>query len=229
MPNSSDQAELLQAIVSILHDGAPTIVEGFGFKLERRPYVELLAGAPTHDQKAFHKACGVAFGPNTHIAGGLTAQSGCLVVMRSLRDDDTSKPILKAMRKAASQFSGQRPAFIAIQEHGIEAADSMLPHVRRRTAILSYALFGHYGASHVNATYVTGFGAIVAHDGRVGTPAFAIPNPEPAFPISAAHAAPFLMFISDTDYANLIGAPLPAPNISFLPIEAPDNAGDGAI
>ncbi len=229
LPNRSDQAELLQSVASILHDGAPTTVEGFGFKLERRPYVEFLVGAPTHDQKAFHEACNVAFGPNTHIAGGLTEQSGCLVVMRSQRDDDTSKPMLEAMRKAASQFSGQRPAFIAIQEHGIEAADLMLPHVRRRTGILSYALFGHYGAAHVNATYVTGFGAIVAHDGRVGTPAFAIPNPEPAFPISTADAAPFLMFISDADYANLIGAPLPAPNISFLPIKAPGNADDGAI
>lgn len=151
-----------------------------------------------------------------------------MIVMRSLREDDTSKPMLEAMRKAASQFSRQRPAFIAIQEHGIEAADLMLPHVRRRAGILSYALFGHYAAAHVNATYITGFGAVVARDGQMGTPAFAIPNPEPAFPISAPDAAPFLVSISDADYAAAIGAPLPAPNISFLPIEVPDGASDDA-
>jgi hypothetical protein len=215
-PNTSQQAKLLQAIMSILLGGAPFVVDGPGFKLERRPYSDFLAGAPIHDKKAFHKACEVAFGANTHVAGGLTEQGGCLIAMRSQRDDDTSKPMLEAMRKAASQFSGERPAFIAIQEHGIEAPDLMLPQVRRRTAILSYALFDHYGAAHVNATYVTGFGAIVVRDGRVGTPAFVIPNPEPAFPISAGEAAPFLGSLSDTDYANAIGAPLPAPNISFL-------------
>jgi hypothetical protein len=139
--------------------------------------------------------------------------------MRSQREDDTSKPMLEAMRKAASQFSGQRPAFIAIQEHGIEAADLMLPHVRRRAGILSYALYGHYGAAHVNATYFTGFGAVVHRGEQIGTPAFAIPNPQPKFPISASDAAPFLESLSDQDYADAIGAPLPAPNISNLPIE----------
>jgi hypothetical protein len=138
--------------------------------------------------------------------------------MRSKREDDPSKPMLAAMRKAASQFSGQRPAFIAIQEHGIEALDLMLPHVRRRAGILSYALFGHYGADHVNATYFTGFGAVVHREGQVGTPAFAIPNPQPKFPIDATEAAPFLGFISDQDFADTIAAPLPAPNISNLAI-----------
>jgi hypothetical protein len=222
-PNASRQAELLQAAVATLRDGAPAVVNASGFRLERLPYPELLTHAPTHDHKAFYKICRVAFGPNVHVAGELTERGGCLVVVRSQREDDTSKPMLDAMRKAASQFSGNRPSFIAIQEHGIEAADLMLPHLRRQAAILSYALFGHYGAAHVNATYVTGFGAIVAHDGRVGTPAFAIPNPKPVFPISAEDAAPFLMHISDTDYAKAIGAPLPAPNISILPINAPDN------
>jgi len=211
-----------------LSDGTPAMIEGLGFKLERQPYADVLAGASLHDQKAFYKACGSAFGQNTHVASGLTEDGGCMIVMRSLREDDTSKPMLEAMRKAASQFSRQRPAFIAIQEHGIEAADLMLPHVRRRAGILSYALFGHYAAAHVNATYITGFGAVVARDGQMGTPAFAIPNPEPAFPISAPDAAPFLVSISDADYAAAIGAPLPAPNISFLPIEVPDGASDDA-
>lgn len=228
-PNASRQAELLQATISMLRDGAPAVVKGPGFKLERVSYAGPLAEVPTHDQKAFYKACKMMFGANIHVAGGLTERGGCLVVMRSQREDDTSKPMLEAMRKAASQFSGERPAFIAIQEHGIEAADLMLPHVRRRAAILSYALFGHYGAVHVNATYVTGFGAIVAHDGQVGTPAFAISNPEPAFLISAEDAAPFLVHISDADYAIAIGAPLPARNITVLPIEAQDDLDSGVI
>jgi len=122
------------------------------------------------------------------------------------------------MRKAASQFTAHLPAFIAIQEHDIEAADLMLPHVRRRAGILSYALFGHYGAAHVNATYVTGFGAVVVRNGGFGVPAFAIPNPKPTFYVDASLSMPFLQHIPDEDFANLIGAPLPAPNISNLSI-----------
>ncbi len=223
-PNTSSQAELLEAALSTLRNNVPAIIEGSHFKLERRLRTEVLANTPIHDQKALYKACGLAFGPNPHIAGGFTETEGCLVVMRSQREDDTSKPMLEAMRKAASQFSGNRPAFIAIQDHGIEAADLMLPHLRRRAGILSYALFGHYGAAHVNATYVTGFGAVFARNGEVGTPAFAVPNPAPRYPIDPSDAAPFLVSLSDADYADAIGAPLPAPNISYLPIEAPDTS-----
>ncbi|MBU2147067.1 MAG: hypothetical protein KKD02_12045 [Alphaproteobacteria bacterium] len=217
--NTAHQTRLFQATASILQDGSPSIVEGPDFRLERRPCAEFLARAPFSDQKALFRACCAEFGPNIHVSGGVSEDSGCLVVMRSEREDDTSKPMLGAMRKAAEQFSAQRPAFIAIQEHGIEAADLMLPHVRRRAAVLSCALFEHYGAAHVNATYVTGFGAAVLRHGYVGTPAFAIPNMNPRFPISAANAAPFLVHLSDQDYAAAIGAPLPAPNISFLPFD----------
>lgn len=223
--NTADQKRLVRATASILRDGAPRTTQGPSFRLECRPYTECLGQAPLHDQKAFYKACGAAFGENTHVAGGLTEDGGCVVVMRSDREDDPSKPKLEALRKAASQFTGERPAFIAIQEHGIEPADLMLPHVRRRAGILSYALFGHYGGAHVNATYVTGFGAVVQREGLIFTPAFAIPNPRPKFPIDAADAAPFLIHLPDADFAAAIGAPLPAPNISFLPIDAPDEEG----
>lgn len=217
--NTPDQAYMVEAVASFLRAGTPSDTESAGFRLELRPYAECLGAAPLTDQKAFYKACGEAFGQNTHVAGGLTEDGGCLVVMRSDREDDPSKPQLEAMRKAASQFTGDRPAFIAIQEHGIEPADLMLPHVRRRAGILAYALFSHYGAAHVNAVYVTGFGAVVTSANQIGTPAFTVPNPEPKFAISPTDAAPFLVSISDADYAAVIGAPLPAPNISHIPFD----------
>jgi hypothetical protein len=224
-PNISDQAALLAAARSILEDGTRTSAIGQGFELRRQDFEDALPGAPPpSDAKAFYSACVATFGPNTHVAGGLTHDGGCLVVMRSKREDDTSKPMLEAMRQAASQFSRERPAFIAIQEHGIEAADLMLPHLRRRAGILAYTLCGHYGASHVNATYVMGFGAVVAHNGLVGTPAFSIPNPKPAFAVAPTDVPPFLASIADETYAAYIGAPLPAPNISYIPIQFTERA-----
>jgi len=136
--------------------------------------------------------------------------------MRCEREDDTSKPWLEAMRKAADQFSGQRPSFVAVQFNDISAPDLMLPHLRRRAGILSYALFHHYGAAHINATYICGFSAVVARDGHLGSPAFAVSNPTPRFDIDPAEAAPFLVGLSDADFASAIGAPLPADNISHI-------------
>ena len=170
------------------------------------------------DSAAYYSACIEVFGANCHVAGQLSEGRGCLVVLRSQRVDDPSKPVLEALRKAATQFSRQRPGFIAVQLHGVEPADLMLPHLRRRMGVLSYALYGHYGATHVAATYFTGFGGVVARNGDIGTPAFAIPNPRPSFPVSASDAGPFLAHIPDGDYAAAIGAPLPAENISYLPL-----------
>lgn len=221
-PTTADQAALVASARALLRPDAPAKHRTKTFSIERHAYEPLLGSAPLNDQKAFYKACGAAFGQNTHVAGGLTEDGGCIVVMRSLREDDTSKPMLDAMRKAAEQFSKQRPAFIAIQEHGIEAADLMLPHVRRQVGILSYALFEHYGAHHVNATHVTGFGAVVMRDGMFVTPAFTIGSPAPKFPASANDAPTFLGSLTDQDYAAALGAPLPAESISDLPLDVAD-------
>lgn len=213
--NLAEQRALKNGCEAALLSEASTTINGPGFQLVRRPLGNLLEG--TTAQKTLHQNLTKEFGQNVHASGALGEDFGCLLVMLSSREDDPSKPLLEAMRKAATQFTATRPAFIAIQEHGIEAADLMLPHVRRRAAMLSYALFGHYGASHVNATYVSGFGAIVLRDGLIGTPAFGIPNPEPKFSLKAGYAEAILgPNLSDQEYADLIGAPLPAPNISSL-------------
>ncbi|MER9971349.1 hypothetical protein [Mesorhizobium sp. M0060] len=217
--NQAEQRELRRACETALIPGAATTIEGRGFQLLRRPLGGLLYSAI--DQMALYRKFKSELGENIHISGALGEDFGCLVVMRSSREDDTSKPLLEAMRKAATQFTETRPSFIAVQEHGIEVADLMLPHLRQRMAILSYALFSHYGASHVNATYVSGFGANVLRDGIFGTPAFSIPNPQPKFSIEGGDVEPFLGGeLTDKQYADLIGVPLPASNISFLPLEA---------
>jgi len=210
------QAILLRAAEEVLGGKTPANRKDQLFRVERYTVKEVL-GTSVRTSEEVQSRCTARFGPNLHIAGALTAPGeGCLVVMRSEKEDDTSTPQLEAMRKAASQFSGKRPAFIAMQCHGVELGDLLSPHWRRRVGILSYALYGHYGAGHVNATYITGFGALVLDEGRIGTPAFAIPNPKPRYPATASQAPTFLGSISDQEFADAIGLPLPAPNISQL-------------
>jgi len=225
-PGGDTRSDLIGAVEAMAKEEAPAFIEGSFGRLERLDFKSALGGAPVHDSRAFYKACGAVFGDNTHVSGALSETGGFFVVMRSVREDDTSKPMLESMRKAATQFTGTRPSFIAIQEHGITAADLMLPHLRRQVGILSYALFGHYGGDHVNATYVTGFGAVVKRGEGVGTPAFAVSNPSPRFAVEPEAAAPFFEYISDEDFAAAIGAPLPAPNISKLSIGLEDDAAE---
>ena len=192
--NIPNQGELRRSTEAMLQANAPTTLRGTGFLIERRNYSEYLDAPPTGDERSLYKYCEAVFGSNVHIAGGITESGGCLVAMRCLREDDASKPLLEAMRKASSQFTGQRPSFIAVQFQEITAEEVRLPHLQRRAGILSYALFGRYGAAHVNGTYFNGFLGMAFDDqGRLGVPAFAIPNPRPKFRVNIQEATPFLV------------------------------------
>ncbi|KQV57381.1 MULTISPECIES: hypothetical protein [unclassified Caulobacter] len=217
-PATSDQERLRLAAAEVLSADGPDQIDGSGFTVQRQPFERALGTTPISNENELYDACTNVFGRSLHLSGGLTATGGCVVVMRSLREDDPSKPMLDALRKAADQFTRTRPGFIAVQDHGIEPADLMLPHLRRRAGILAYALFGHYGGDHVASVTVSAFGAVVSAAGGVGTPSFSIPNPTPAYPATASDAPVFLEPLSDQEFANRIGTPLPASNISDLPI-----------
>lgn len=208
-PNQAYQAELRQAASRMLSADAEPIRVGRDFRIERLPASKHIQPDSLADPRLLYAACRAEFGDNTHIAGSMDETAGCLVVMRSDKADDTSSPILEAMQDAASQFSGDYPSFIAIQFQEIEPADLMLAHLRRRMGILSGALFDHYEATHVNAVHFSGFSAVVARDGRLGTPAFAIVNPKPRLPVTPTSASAFLATISDAEFAQIVGAPPP--------------------
>ena len=218
-PNLAAQAPLRQVTRAFLIDGRQQTLTGDGFTLERFSS-DVLDGISLEDQKALYRSCTKTFGENVHVAGGFSEDGGCLLVMRSMEADDTSKSLLDALRKAASQFSRAGPSFIAVQEHGLEPTDLMLAHVRRRAGIISHALFRQYGARHVNAVCFSGFGAVVQRDGKIGTPGFAVPNPEPMFWVSRSEVPFFLSSVPDAEYADLIGAAPPTASLTAFSIGA---------
>jgi hypothetical protein len=95
--------------------------------LKREPFAPALESARAIDQHAFYKACVAAYGENVHVAGPMPEAGRCLVVMRSEMEDDTSKAWLEAMEKAATQFSGSRPGFIAVQFNDLATDELMRP------------------------------------------------------------------------------------------------------
>lgn len=215
--NTRTQSSLRSMVAQVLKSDLEELVSGDGIQVEKRAVYDGMSPdafvGPDGPDKLRH-----FFGLHAHIVGAFTDSGACVVIMKSEREDDTSAPVLEAMRKGASQLSSGRPSYIAVQFQDITPADLMSPSLRYRMGILSYALFGHYQATHVNATYFCGYGAVVKNEDIVSAPAFAVPNPTPAFPI-APPVAPFVTEVTDTEFATLVGAPLPAPNISYFPFQ----------
>lgn len=215
----SEQKQLRHNLTELLLSGNNRNAASASFDITMLNFDEEMQGVTINNQASLSAACQSRWGHNCHAAGAITETAGCLIVMRSKKEDDTSKPLLAAMRKAATQFSGDHPAFIAVQFNEIDPADLMLPHLRRRAGILSYALFLHYGAEHVKATCFSGFDGLVEHEGNVASPCFCIPNPAPRFSLNSSDIPTFLQSIPDQQFADLIGAPMPAPDTSNIPFD----------
>ena len=183
-PDLGEQEELRRLVLEMLvPDSARTTLQTARFRIDRTPLAEALGLARPMTEDDLHAACKRVFGPDVHVAGKLSEHGGCLIVMRSEREDDTSKPLLKAMRKAATQFTGTRPAFIAVQLNELQPQELLLRHVQRRAAILSHALFSHYSQVHVNAAIFSGFNARALPGERFGQAGFAVMNSMPGFAV----------------------------------------------
>ena len=213
-PNKASFARLREAVGRVLRKDAPRMTGGNGYRVEWR-YAGECFDTLRPDQRSMYSLFQEVFGPNVHVAGALSA-STCLVVMRSEREDDTSKPWLEAMRKAATQLSGDRPGFIVVQLNDVSIEDLLLHHLRRRAGILSHGLFDHYGADHVNAIQVCGYGALVSGKEEFGAPAFGVRNPKPKYSVDSSLAAPFLKGISDEEFADALGVPRPGIDVSNI-------------
>jgi len=190
--DARSHAELRTAAIRCLKSEATKKVEGSFFMIDWEPYTLHLAKASLVGQEAFYRVCTDAFGENCHVSGLITPDGACLIVMRSMKEDDHSKPLLEAMRKATEQLSGECPGFIALQFDDVSPPDFLKPHFRRRMGILSNALFVHYGAAHVGATYFTIYGGLTATPEGIGLPALGILNPQPRFPLEPGSVPPFL-------------------------------------
>lgn len=208
---------LREAANRVLSRNAITQIEGEFFQIIRERYDSRLEQASLSGEREFYKVCRELYGDNCHVSGVITPKSVCLVIVRSQREDDHSDSMLEAMKKATKQFSRKRPAFIAMQFDDIEPADLLLHHLCRRLGILSYALFRRDDASHVAATYFGAYRGLVVSERGIFEPAFAIPNPQSAYPVAPEDYLPFLGHISDEEFARLLEEPPPAERISYIP------------
>jgi hypothetical protein len=201
---------------------APSVptLQGTFFVIEQREFEELVGTTPVAGVEEFYRLCRTVFGDNCHASGVIGLHNNCLVVMRSLREDDHSKPIYNALKDADRQFSSMRPSFIFLQFDDIEPRDLLSLNLRRRMGILSYAFFYKRKPSHVAAICYCAYDGLILSSQGVGVPAVATLNPEPMFPIIASEYPLFLGHISDAEFAAILQAPPPVENLSYIEIES---------
>jgi hypothetical protein len=224
LPADSGRQKILRAAaVRMLKEPRIESIHESFFSISREPLQWRISDLNSASEKEFYQLCRNVYGNACHVSGALTESGGCLLVMKSRKEDDHSKPLLEAMKKAATQFSGTRPGFIAVQFDDLNPRDLLLPHLRRRMGLLSQYLFNECPADHVAATYFRIYGGLTAFGDRIGSPGFAIPNPKAKFQMVSAEYGPFLAHLPDAEFARRLGAEAPSENLSYMKFEKEDD------
>jgi hypothetical protein len=139
---TADQQALRKAAIELLQNPDIEAAQGDFFSIRRDSYPEFARGCESKSTDVYRAWCDL-YGENCHVSGATLDNGHSVVVMRSGREDDHSKPLLEALKTAAGQFSKTKPTFIAVQFDDISTADLLSPNIRRRTGLLSAHLFHH--------------------------------------------------------------------------------------
>jgi hypothetical protein len=202
----SKQQKLRDAVRQFTNCSVEQSLECEFFSLKREPLALALETARTVDQHAFYRACVASYGENVHVAGPMSDAGAALVVMRSEMPDDTSKSWLGAMEKAATQFTGSRPGFVAVQFNDLSTDELMRPHFRRRAEILTNAVCRRPEGAHVTAVFICPYRGLLEDEEGVVAPAFSLFNRSGRFAVDPADYAAFYGTMSDDEFARRIRA-----------------------
>lgn len=203
LPSDVQSHQLLKSVVcEALANGGAGKIRGPFFSVEQQNYEQIFSTEKLADNSGdLYSLFRKEFGQACHVAGAMTETGCCLIVMKSGREDDHSAPELDALKKAASQLSGSRPSFIAVQYEDIDPEDLTKPSLRRRAGILDTAVFLSGVAGHVNGIYHSSYPGVHLSKRGPGTPAFMVMNKHPRFP--SVHL-PFRDTWTNSEFARVL-------------------------
>lgn len=201
------QEQLVADSRRILSQGGGQIATTW-YTIDVHPLASLGLGAGSTVNELYF-ACRAAFGVQCHVAGPVTDSGASLVVVRSQQEDDTSKVLLESFKKAQSQLTGRRPGYIAVQFDDIEPSDLILPHLRRRVALLANYLFHSRDCHRLAAIYCCPFRSLHLSERGLGSPAIVCWNPRLNVPVDDL---PFRRAIGTADFAQVLGVDPPELN-----------------
>jgi len=195
------QASLLSQVEKVLSSAIEPPVSNNCYSVELQP-IDVLGLREGAALEELMSACRQEFGATCHVAGSVSSSGASIFVARSKLDDDTSKPLLEAMKKAHEQLSGRQPGFIALQLDDIEPEALTYSHLRRRLAILTTALFNTRDSRNLAGVYVCPFRSVHYHNDHAGIPAIMFWNSN-----LQAHSEglPFRRSMSNGAFADMFG------------------------
>lgn len=203
-PSSVREQEPMRRVASqFLANPAKEKCEDAGFSIEAITGNQRLHEISALGARDQYAKCREVFGESCHVAGAFHAEGGCLLVVRSRREDDHSKPTLEAIKEAMKQASGSKPCYVAVQYDDIEPADLAVSHVRRRAAVISNYAFHTQESGHVAGVCFSAFAGLHQHGDSVTMPRIVFCNPQ------FRHAIDGLPFLNDAipyaRFAELLG------------------------
>jgi len=165
------QDQIASYVRELFQAGPDTRRSGDGYSVEAERFDSVDLTTATSNLKA--ATLRGRWGENSHVAGVNIEGMWNLVVVRSTREDDSSREALAARKKAAKQLPIHRPGIIALQYEEITVQDLRKPAFRRRLAILDAAIYRDERAAHVVGVYHCAFDGRWPHAGQLGKPAVA--------------------------------------------------------
>ena len=165
------QDQIASYVRELFQAGPDTRRSGDGYSVEAERFNSVDLTTATSNLKA--ATLRGRWGENSHVAGVNIEGMWNLVVVRSTREDDSSREALAARKKAAKQLPIHRPGIIALQYEEITVQDLRKPAFRRRLAILDAAIYRDERAAHVVGVYHCAFDGRWPHAGQLGKPAVA--------------------------------------------------------
>lgn len=172
------QKELVSQIKAILTNPLLTEMVSAVGKIERFAWVDIFESTPCLCFSELEQLLSSKFGKNLHVFGPITETTSCQIVMRSEKEDDTSKPIVVALKKASQQLTGQKPGLIAIQFEEITPQDLVKPSFRRRLAVLALSIFKEKHSQFITGIHFSAYDGLTQFDSQKVRPSFLIKNPE---------------------------------------------------
>ena len=201
LPDTASQRSLRSSVAQVLGEQATTTLSGPGFQIDREDLNELHGGKPFTDMHDLYGRCQDRYGGNCQVAGPLSENGGCLIVVRSKREDDPSRAQLDALKKASSQLSGTVPGFIAVQHEEVSPQDLAKRPLRRNAAILAMALFHTEAGKKISAIHHSAYDGFHSAHGIIARPAFVCWNPNFT---GWTEGLPFASSIPNSEFARLL-------------------------
>jgi hypothetical protein len=145
------QRELTDAIRDVAAKSIGTTASGTFFEISKLSYAAHFGLEPVLDRTLFQQRVQECFGANCHSVTTGDRHAGLTVILRSLVEDDHTKPQLEALKLAARQLPKNVPAFVSVQFDDLDFSELLYPHVTDRLQLLSAYFFETRESSHIAA------------------------------------------------------------------------------